>query len=307
MASELTRRVAVAAVGIPIALIVIWFGGTLLALFLAAIAAGATVELFRMAAARGVRPFVAGGALLAAAPVLIAGFYADPAFAGSTSWGLFVIATLAVATVAIFRRGVGGGPLTATAVTVFGALFIGGTLAHAVLLRELWVPPRGMAQLQPASELVGVSDWLGPALLLFPLVLTWINDTAAYFGGRAFGRRKLIPSVSPGKTVAGAVAGVLGTAVAGALYAHFVFDAGLDLPLGLGFGLLAGLVLSPVAQVGDLAESLLKREAGVKDSGTLLPGHGGLLDRFDSLFFTIPAAYWLVSIAIAIVSGGLRS
>jgi phosphatidate cytidylyltransferase len=303
MASELTKRVAVAAVGIPVALIVIWLGGTLLALFLAAIAAGAAVELFRIAAARGVRPFVAGGALLAAAPVLVTGLVPDPAFAGSTAWGLFIIATLVVATAAIFRRGVDGGPLTATAVTVFGALFTGGTLAHGVLLRELWTAQGGSVIIQPTGSAVALSDWIGPALLLFPLVLTWTSDTAAYFGGRAFGRRKLIPSVSPGKTVAGAVAGVLGTVVVGALYSHFVFAGALGLPIGLGFGLLAGLIMSPVAQVGDLAESLLKREAGVKDSGTLLPGHGGMLDRFDSLFFTIPATYWLLVLALEAASG----
>jgi phosphatidate cytidylyltransferase len=307
MASELTRRVAVAAVGIPAALVVIWFGGTLLALLLAAIAAGAATEFYRLAALRGVRPFVAGGALLAAAPVLITGLVPDPAFAGSTSWGIFIIATLIVATVAIFRRGVDGGPLTATAVTVFGALFTGGTLAHAVLLRELWLAQGGTVQLQPGGGFLTMADWLGPALLLFPLILTWTSDTAAYFGGRAFGRRKLIPSVSPGKTVAGAVAGVIGTAVIGALYARFVFYGALGLPLGLGFGLLAGLILSVVAQIGDLAESLLKREAGVKDSGTLLPGHGGLLDRFDSLFFTIPAAYWLLVIALEAYMRGFTS
>jgi phosphatidate cytidylyltransferase len=180
-----------------------------------------------------------------------------------------------------------GGPLAAVAVTVFGALFTGGTLAYALFLREMNVPV-----FDSAAE-----SWVGPALLLFPLVLTWASDTAAYFGGRTFGRRKLIPSVSPGKTVEGAVWGVAGTVLAGAVYGHLVLHSWIGLPIGMLFGVLAGLLISPVAQLGDLAESLLKREAGVKDSGTLLPGHGGLLDRFDSLFFTIPVTYWLVELA----------
>ncbi|HSJ24988.1 MAG TPA: phosphatidate cytidylyltransferase [Longimicrobiales bacterium] len=304
MASELTRRVAVAAVGIPLALVVIWAGGSLLALLLAAIAAGAAVELYRLAGHRGIRAFTAAGALLAATPILITGFNPDPYFAGAWSWGAFVLATLLVAAAAIFLRGVDGSPLAVSAVTITGALFTGGTLAHAVLLRELTLPTRSMVPGLPEAELVPLSPWLGPALLLFPLVLTWTSDTAAYFGGRSMGRRKLIPAVSPGKTVEGAIAGVVGTVIVGALYGHFVFHGLLHLPLGVGFGLLAGLIISPVAQVGDLAESLLKREAGVKDSGNLLPGHGGMLDRFDSLFFTIPATYWLLELALLRMNGG---
>jgi phosphatidate cytidylyltransferase len=141
----------------------------------------------------------------------------------------------------------------------------------------------------------GAPAWTGAVLLLLPLLLTWTSDTAAYFGGRRFGRRKLIPAVSPAKTVAGAVSGVLGTVVMGMLLGALVLDRWLGLPGGLAAGVVAGIVLSPVAQLGDLAESLLKREAGVKDSGTLLPGHGGLLDRFDSLFFTVPVTYWLLA------------
>lgn len=296
MASELTQRVAVAAMGIPLALAIIYVGGWALALLLALIAAAATAELFRIAAHRGIRPFVAGGALLAAMPVLFAGLNPTMAFVAAWSWIVFIPATLLVATVAIFRRGVAGGPLSATAVTVFGALFTGGTLAFAVLLRELWPMPlpsiAAQAPLRPASE------WVGRALLLLPLVLTWVSDTAAYFGGRAMGRRKLIPAVSPGKTVEGALWGVAGTVLAGAVYAHFVLAGWLDLPIGFAAGALIGLIVSPVAQLGDLAESLLKREAGVKDSGTLLPGHGGVLDRFDSLFFTIPVTYWLLEVVL---------
>lgn len=297
MASELTRRIAVAAIGIPLALLVIYMGGWALVLLIAIIAAAAALEFYRLAAHRGVRAFAGAGALLATVPVLLAGFSPWAEFSATIAWGTFILASLLVLTSAIFFRGADGQPLATAAVTVFGALFIGGTLSFAVLLREMWVYPPAAAGL-PEAGLVGPMDAAGRALLLLPLVLTWVNDTAAYFGGRAMGRRKLIPAVSPGKTVEGAVWGVVGTAVAGAVYAHFVLSAWLGLPLGVLAGAVIGLVVSPVAQVGDLAESLLKREAGVKDSGTLLPGHGGVLDRFDSLFFTIPVTFWLLEIVL---------
>lgn len=285
MASELTKRVAVAAVGVPIAVLILYIGGWIMAVALAAIAAGGALELYRLAGQRGVRPFAAAGAVLAGVPVLLAG--ATP---NAEAWTLriFVGAMLLIAAAAIFRRGVDGSPLTVMAVTVFAALFTGGTLLYAMLLRLTPVP----------GASADWQGWVGPALLAFPMTLTWMGDTFAYFGGRAFGRRKLIPSVSPAKTVEGAVSGVIGTTLVGALYAYFVFGAWLGVPVSAGAGALIGLVVSPIAQIGDLVESLLKREAGVKDSGTLLPGHGGVLDRFDALFLTIPVTYWLLLLVL---------
>ncbi|HUF49434.1 MAG TPA: phosphatidate cytidylyltransferase [Longimicrobiales bacterium] len=288
MASELGKRVAVAAVGIPLALIIIYLGGWPFTILLAIIAGIGAAEFYRLAAQRGVHAFVALGAALAAGAVILATVADDAAVTAAWSWRMFVAAALLVGPLAIFRRGVARAPLGATAVTIFGALFTGGTLAYAVFLRELNVPALDTAH----------ARWVGPALVTFPLVMTWLSDTSAYFGGRTMGRRKLMPSVSPGKTVEGAVAGVIGTVLTGALYAHFVLGAWLGLPVTALFGALAGLIVSPVAQVGDLAESLLKREAGVKDSGTLLPGHGGVLDRFDSLFFSIPVTYWLLLLVL---------
>lgn len=288
MASELTKRVAVAAIGIPIAVLVILVGGWVLGLLLAVIAAMASFELFRMAANNGVRAFLVPGAILAVAPILLATALEPSTSAAAWSWYVFLAMTLLVAVLAIFRRGPAGAPLAAVAVTVLGGLFTGGTLAFAVLLRRMDV-----LVADPT-----VVRWAGAGMLLFPLILTWISDTAAYAGGRLMGRRRLIPSVSPAKTVEGALAGVAGTVMAGAVYAHMVLDTWFGLPVGLLAGAAIGLVVSPVAQLGDLAESVLKREAGVKDSGAVLPGHGGVLDRFDSLFFAIPVTYWLLLVML---------
>ena len=131
---------------------------------------------------------------------------------------------------------------------------------------------------------------LGPRWVILALVATWFADSGAYFAGRAFGRTKLAPSISPGKTVEGAIGG-LACAVAGAVGVRWLLLRGtLPAPDAVAVGVIGG-VLGPA---GDLAESLLKRSFGVKDSGKLLPGHGGMLDRVDALLFVAPAAWlWL--------------
>lgn len=291
-ASELTKRVAVAAVGIPAAVVLLYLGECWLAVVLMVLAAMGAWEVYALAGQRGVRAFGVAGAGLAMAYVWAAS--RDP---GSTWVAPFVIAvtvlfTLAVSAAAIWRRGVTGAPLSAVAVSLFGAIFVGGTLAHAMLLRQLVPGETGRG-------------FTGAALVAFPITLAWIGDTCAYFAGRAVGRHKLIPRVSPAKTVEGAVAAVAGTVLIGAVYAWAIFGAWLDLPIDALAGAVAGLLVSPVAQIGDLAESLFKREAGVKDSGRLLPGHGGVLDRFDSLFFAIPVTYWYLVIVLPMWTGGL--
>lgn len=138
----------------------------------------------------------------------------------------------------------------------------------------------------------GIALWsLTPHLLFFALAINWIGDTAAYYVGRSLGRRKLAPRVSPGKSWEGAAASLLTAAVFGAAYLHYAL--GWSVPFGLFLAALANFA----GQVGDLSESALKRGAGIKDSGTLLPGHGGWLDRLDSSLFTMPVVqgvltYW---------------
>lgn len=133
----------------------------------------------------------------------------------------------------------------------------------------------------------GLKD--GPWWIIFLFAVIWSNDTFAYVTGRKFGKRKLCPSISPGKSVEGAVGGLIGGFVAALLVNRFA---------ALGMGFLSVLVLSFVLGVvgiaGDLAESVLKRGAGVKDSGSIVPGHGGVLDRTDSLLFTIPVLYYFL-------------
>jgi phosphatidate cytidylyltransferase len=292
MASELTKRVAVAVVGIPLGLAVLYKGGVWLGVLLALVAAGAAWEVYRIAGVKGTRAYSIAGCIIAAAFVLMATAVPNPTEAAPRMWLVLIVSLLVLSATSIWRRGVAGGPLNAVAVTLVGALMTGGTLCYAVFLREM--APKYIVDVS-ALDVVRASPWVGSALVGCPLILTWISDTFAYFGGRLWGVKKLIPSVSPGKTVAGALSGVIGTIVIGALYAYVAFDRKLHLPINALHGALGGAIISVVAQVGDLSESLLKREAGVKDSGALLPGHGGVFDRFDSLLFVFPVAYWYVS------------
>ncbi len=158
--------------------------------------------------------------------------------------------------------------VSAVSVIVFGVLYVAWPLAHLIPLRGL---PNGHN------------------LVFFILVITWGVDTGAYYTGKNLGRHKLSPNISPGKTVEGAAGGVI-SCILLALFARWLF-----LPeLSLNNTLLMGIVFGVVSQIGDLSESMLKRGAGVKDSGSLLPAHGGLLDRVDSVIFTLPLFYYYV-------------
>jgi phosphatidate cytidylyltransferase len=269
---ELGRRVAVAAIGIPAVLAALWFGGWALGALLAVSAVIATIELYGLASAQGVQPFAMTGAAGSGAVVLLATAYPTPGQAAAPVLATLVAVALVALAGAVWLRWPGGEPLASVAITLLGPVYVGCTLAFAVFLRSL-----------PAVGFV-----------LLPLVVVWVGDSTAYFAGRAWGKTKLFPAASPGKTVVGGVAGLIGSALAGTLVAALTLTS---VP-GVGVSALAGAVIGALigvaAPIGDVAESVLKREAGVKDSGRILPGHGGMLDRIDALLFAFPIAYGLL-------------
>ena len=283
--SELARRVAFAVVAAPAAIALIYLGGLPLALLLAVVAGLGAWDLYRMARNAGIDALDAVGIPLAAlVPLLVHAHYLrvyTPPFA---AMALVPIALLAIA---IFARGVAGKPLASVAVTLFGVLYV-GTLGFGYALR--YFP---YASGRNPTGFDAVDRAAGTAVVALPVLLTWASDTGAYFAGRAFGRRKLIPSVSPGKTVAGAVGGLLLSMVVCWAYTRWVLHPLASLTMTVPAALAFGAIISVAAQLGDLAESLVKRDVGVKDSPHIIPGHGGILDRFDSLFFVLPVA-WLV-------------
>jgi len=293
--NELTRRVLFAVVAAPVAIWAILAGGAPLAAMLAVVSALGAWEFFRIARAGGATPLSGAGIAIAGlVPLAVHAHYLQ---VYSLPLAVAAVAVLALCAAAIWARGVHGKPLAAIATTVLGVAYTGVMLSFGYALRYHGYV-RGF---DGAPGIGGVSvfgrEWrlsLGGLLLLLPILLTWASDIGAYFVGRAFGRRKLIPSVSPGKTIAGAVGGLLASIVVAWIYVRFVLQPVGQLTLSPVGVIVFGLVVSVAAQVGDLFESLLKREAGVKDSSRLLPGHGGILDRFDSLIFVLPVAYLLV-------------
>lgn len=261
--ANLARRVLTAFVVLPLVLLASLAGPPWLALAIVALSlAVALAEFFALVRARGLRPMPIAGALLALGLFL---YVVAPGFVPVPLAPLGAMLLLAAA----LARGALHEPVSAAAATLFGAVYLGALGGTIAALRIL--PPL-------------VEGGFRLVLLIGILVLA---DSAAFFVGHAFGRRRLAPSVSPGKTVEGALGGLLG-GVAGALV---VRQLGLpDLPALHAAGL--GLAVAAMGIVGDLVESLLKRWAGVKDSGALFPGHGGMLDRLDSLLFGAPVLYY---------------
>jgi phosphatidate cytidylyltransferase len=259
--SAFWSRILVSIVGLPLVLGIVWLGGWWTAALAGVVAVVALHELF--AIARELRPVVLAGYAGALAVILGAKL-------GGPEWmAAGVAATLALAFVV---KGLAGTRQTMTVsvgVTVLGAVWIGLGLAHLVLLREL--------------------SHHGRLAVLTVLIAVFAMDTAAYFGGRLLGRHKLAPHTSPGKTWEGFV---FGTVVAVLVPFFALYHQGfLDIPSSL----VLGGVVALAGPLGDLFESAVKRDMNVKDSGRLLAGHGGMLDRIDAILFASVAAWYTIA------------
>jgi phosphatidate cytidylyltransferase len=303
LSSELTKRIVFGVVAAPIAIAIVLYGGAPLAALLAVAAALGAWEFFRIVRSTGVAPLDEIGIPLAgliplAVHARFLGLY-DPNgrhAIGITS--IHVIVSLAILAVAIWTRGVSGRPLSSVSTTVFGVIYTGGALsfAYAIASHEYAFAPSSW-------KLFGWQIPSGGLLLLLPLFVTWASDIGAYAVGRTMGKHKLIPSVSPGKTVEGSIGGIVASMLVAWAYTSLAMSPATHLGFGWRpIGVLAfGAIVSVAAQIGDLAESLLKRDGGVKDSSNLLPGHGGILDRCDSLLFVLPISYLLLGWLLTVV------
>lgn len=258
--SSFWNRIAFAVVLVPIVLVAVYLGGWWV-FALAAIAVMLSLHEYWLMA----RPL---------APLAPAGYVGGVlALVGAELSGIdwLIGGVLSTFVLAFLLKAFSSARAAATAAvsaTVMGALWIGGGLAFLILLRE--IPHHGR-------------------LALFTVLLAvWAGDTLAYFGGRVFGRHKMAPTTSPGKTWEGFVFGTAAT-----VFVAFIalYKQGF---LTIAQSVVLGVVIAIAAPIGDLFESLLKRDAGVKDSGTLLGGHGGMLDRLDAFLFAAPAAYFTI-------------
>ena len=279
--SNLVQRILFALVAIPVVLGAVWFGDWAIASVLAIASALASWEFYRIAERIGTRPMApAGIAMAALLPLAVHARYLGLPVDRLVSPTAGTVLVVGLFSAAIFARGVSGRPLESVSLTVFGVLYTGAMLSFGYALRY-----HPYAIDRPA----------GTALLVLALALVWISDTAAYVVGRTMGKRKLIPSVSPGKTVAGAIGALITSAVASWALVRYMLVPYAQLGLRPLHALLFGIAVSTAVQLGDLAESLIKRQAGVKDSSQIIPGHGGVLDRIDGMLFALPVAYWLLS------------
>lgn len=261
--SNLARRVATALVALPALLAALFLGPPWLTVAVVALALClGLLEFAALLRARGIRPMRGMGLLLAAA------LFLDVISPGWLSVPFAPLGALLLLAFTLWR-GRDFESVTAAAATLLGAVYLGALGGTIAALRIL--PP--------------VDEGAWRVVLLLGILV--FSDSFAFFVGHAIGRRRLAPSVSPGKSVEGALGGLVG----GVLGALAVRHLGLpDLPILHAGGL--GLAVAAMGIVGDLDESLIKRWAGVKDSGTLFPGHGGMLDRLDSLLFGAPVLYY---------------
>ncbi len=266
-------RVASSVLFVPLLMLMARAGGVVWLAFVAIQTLLGLEEFYRMTRAKGLEPvrwlgFVSALALLALA-------YRPQ----TPNASLLATASLLLLLALALRRGGQSRVLESAAVTAFGVFYVGWLSAHFVLLREL--PWRA-----------GLAYGDGSSLVLFAFLVTWSCDTGAYLTGRAFGRTRLSAAISPRKTWEGSIGGFVFAVIASCLgAATFLKPEGggplLPWPHAVAVGALVGVC----GQVGDLVESLFKRDTAAGDSSDLIPGHGGVLDRFDSLYFGAPIVY----------------
>jgi phosphatidate cytidylyltransferase len=262
----LRTRVLSAAVLIPIVAVLAWFGGEWFALLIAVLAALAVWEFGQMMRQGGYapNPFMGLGLTL----LLVANAW----LVEGTLFAPLVVLALLVSLSWQLLKGPSGTETADWALTLGGALWTGGLLGYFVLLRQ-----------QPA----GPEPYAGLRWVVVACLTTWINDTGAYFVGVRWGRHKCCPYLSPKKSWEGTVAGWLSGVLTGLGLGLWLLE------LAVWQALLLGILIATVAPLGDLAVSMAKRQVGVKDSGNLIPGHGGALDRIDSLLFVAPVVYYV--------------
>lgn len=306
--SNLTVRILIALVGIPLVLLLTWIGGIYFFGFIALISALALHEYYSLAKKKGVRPQILLGLVFGFCVNLtflqdnlhhmflgwFAGYGLSAPFPSMAQ--LFLVECLLfvplILLAELFRNK--GSAISNTSATLAGVAYVSLCLGSLVGLRELFVPNdfpfhayfNFVGAAIPQDIVDQVYRW-GALTVVSVLASIWMCDSAAYFAGKALGKHKLFERVSPNKTWEGAIAGFIGAVGA------FALAQSLALPyMSLTTALICGCIVGVFGQLGDMVESLLKRDAGVKDSSSLIPGHGGVLDRFDSLIFVSPLIFF---------------
>jgi phosphatidate cytidylyltransferase len=261
----LRYRILTAVIGLPLLIAIIWFGEPWFTLLIAAMAMLGSWEFYRMAGQLKLQPIT----YLGMAWVLLIVISPHCPFIATIPF--LITSAIVISLIWLLFRSPREQAFTNWAWTIAGILYVGWMLSYWVALRDLEA---------------------GKGLVFWAMFTTFASDTSAFFIGRRWGKHALAPSISPGKTWEGAIGGLLASIIA-----SLILRAIFPLPFSYWQIALLGCVISLFAQLGDLVESLLKRNTGVKDAGKLIPGHGGILDRIDSLIFIGVIVYYCVVLA----------
>lgn len=270
------QRLITAAIAVPILYIIFLFGGVIYLLFFLALILVGQIEYQKLLESKN----LPNEKVLGIISSLLLGF---SAYLGYYYFTFCFTAVVLIILILDLRKGDFSQTVTNIGATLFGVIYLGWLLGHAILLRNIGEYVNIGAY---AENYQGLSD-LGFFLVVFAVACTFLNDTGAYYTGQMIGRHKLAPKISPGKTIEGTVGGIVVCILTG-LIVNFIFGNPLSSDWAIAFALLVAVA----AILGDLVESSIKRGAGMKDSGDIVPGHGGVLDRFDSLIFVFPVTYY---------------
>jgi phosphatidate cytidylyltransferase len=266
----LRKRIVTALFGIPLLIVVVWFAEPIS--WLSVVAAGwgmlAAYEYYRLVGVSRVIPLTLFGLVWTVLFVL------QPHFSGEATIPLLLTSSVVLSLILTLFFSKKEGIFSNWAWMIGGIFYVGWLLSYLVALR-----------LEPGIE---AFPEIGRNLVFLTFFVTFGSDTMAYFIGKAIGRHKLAPRISPGKTWEGTIAGIIGAVIVSLL---FTLSTPFELPLNYLHSILLGVLISIFGQIGDLVESLLKRHSGAKESGSLMPGHGGLLDRMDSVVFAGVVVY----------------
>ena len=262
----LKQRVITGAVGVPLIILAIWFGIPWFSILMAAATLAGTYEFYRMANFDKREPLLYLGLLWALALVL------SPHYKSTDVLPTVITAAMLISLIWLLCHSPREKAFRNWAWTIVGALYVGWMLSY-------WLNLHGLAD--------------GRSWVYLAMLTTFVNDTGAFFIGRARGKHKLAPAISPAKTWEGAIGGLL-CAILGAIVIAMVLNLISPFTFKYWQIITLGFLVSLFAQLGDLVESLLKRNTGAKESGSLLPGHGGILDRFDSIIFVGAVVYYYV-------------
>ena len=286
-ANSLAQRIGSALVLLPAVIIAVWWSHWAVIAALVALLVIGLLELYGALQHGGYIVDRNVGIVLALA--LAAALVADRMLHISLTPAVVtaaVMISLAAVLPAHDRKGI----LADWGLTLAGALYLALLSAHVALVRLIDTP------LSPAPlSNLGISS--GAAWLYLLCAVTWLQDTLAYFVGKSWGRTKMAPTLSPKKTWEGAVGGMAGAILGGIIVAWLC-----GLPGGVALGALLGVIGGVTGPLGDLAESMIKRQTGLKDVGSLIPGHGGMLDRVDSFVFNAPVIYYLILLLVPLFS-----